>query len=184
MAKLPIVSLFFWKGAQPTDLPSARKHVDQGSGTYVALMQKVPIAKADALAKGTREDYDLLKPTLLGPEQALPPSGRDAPTEAVRAAAKSKDSDGSDESSDEDARTKRDYPCRFSGRALLRQPTDEKEFPIFPLDNDPKLTAEITWESGRPRWCFHGTPAGGLGMAGFLSQGLVVVALVAGAKHA
>ena len=89
-------------------MPTARKYVDQGSGTYVALMMKVPIAKADALAKGTREDYDLLKPTLLGPEQALPPAGHAAPTEAVRAAAKSKDSDGSDESSDEYARTKRD----------------------------------------------------------------------------
>ena len=30
------------------------------------------------------------------------------------------------------------------------KPTDDLEFPIFPLDSDPNLTAEITWESGRP----------------------------------
>ena len=66
----------------------------------------------------------------------------------------------------------------------MRQPTADNDFPIFALDNDPKLAAEIAWESGAPRWVFHGTPAGGLGLSGFLSQGLVAVVLVAGPKHA
>ena len=77
---------------------------------------------------------------------------------------------------------KRKYTPR--GRALLRRPTDGKDLPLFPFDNDPKLTSELAWESGdNARWVFHGTPAGGLGLCGFLTSGLVVVASCAGPDH-
>ena len=47
----------------------------------------------------------------------------------------------------------------------------------FPHDNAIGLLKEFCWEAGRPRWVFHGTPAGGAGVHGCLEAGCSVVAL-------
>ena len=55
--------------------------------------------------------------------------------------------------------------------------------PWFPHDNAIDLLRELCWEAGRPRWVFHGTPAGGAGVHGCLEAGCSVVALCYDEHH-
>ena len=45
------------------------------------------------------------------------------------------------------------------------------------------MLKECCWEAGRPRWVFHGTPAGGAGIHGCLEAGASVVALCYDEHH-
>ena len=89
--------------------------------------------------------------------------------------------DDSDPGETGEAETK---PTRSaSTRSLLRQPSTDNEFPMFPFDNDPRLIAELIWESGSPSWAFTCTPAGGLNLQAFFNAGMVVVAPVVSDAH-
>ena len=55
--------------------------------------------------------------------------------------------------------------------------------PWFPHDDAIELLTELCWEAGRPRWIFHGTPAGGAGVHGCLEAGSSVVALCFDEHH-
>ena len=55
--------------------------------------------------------------------------------------------------------------------------------PWLPHDNAIELLKELCWEAGRPRWIFHGTPAGGAGVHGCLEAGCSVVALCFDEHH-
>ena len=57
------------------------------------------------------------------------------------------------------------------------------DVPWFPHDNAIDLLKELCWEAGRPRWVFHGTPAGGAGVHGCLEAGCSVVALCYDEHH-
>ncbi len=57
------------------------------------------------------------------------------------------------------------------------------DVPWFPHDNAIELLKELCWEAGRPRWIFHGTPAGGAGVHGCLEAGSSVVALCFDEHH-
>ena len=57
------------------------------------------------------------------------------------------------------------------------------EVPWFPHDNDMALLKELCWESGRPRWVIHGTPASGAGVQGCLEAGCSVVLLCFDEHH-
>ena len=72
----------------------------------------------------------------------------------------------------------------FIKKRRLYRALSGNEVPSFPHDNDAALTGELTWEAGRPRWVFLGTPASGAGTMGFLEQGSSVVALCADSHHA
>ena len=57
------------------------------------------------------------------------------------------------------------------------------DVPWFPHDNAIDLLKELWWEAGRPRWVFHGTPAGGAGVHGCLEAGCSVVAVCFNEHH-
>ena len=67
-------------------------------------------------------------------------------------------------------------------RPLYRQ-LSGTDVPWFPHDNAIELLKELCWEAGRPRWVFHGTPAGGAGVHGCLEAGSSVVALCFDEHH-
>ena len=67
-------------------------------------------------------------------------------------------------------------------RTLYKQ-LSGTDVPWFPHDNAIELLKELCWEAGRPRWIFHGTPAGGAGVHGCLEAGCSVVALCYDEHH-
>ena len=73
-------------------------------------------------------------------------------------------------------------PPTIKKRALYGQHSGT-DVPWFPHDNAIELLKELCWEAGRPRWVFHGTPAGGAGVHGCLEMGSSVVALCYDEHH-
>ena len=72
--------------------------------------------------------------------------------------------------------------ARRKNRKLYKQ-LSGTEVPWFPHDNAIDLLKELVWEAGRPRWVFHGTPAGGAGVHGCLEAGCSVVAVCFNEHH-
>ena len=161
-----------WKGKVPTTFPSHRKHIDAGSPVYYDVIHRVPVATEAELLWGSPGDR----------ERLLAIMGADPVEAADTAAVEEGEGEGQGQDGEEENK-RRQYPKRLTGRALVRQPSAE-QVPLFPLDNSPRLTKEIVHESGVVQRVFlHGSPAGGAGVYGLLSQRAFVVALVQDDAH-
>ena len=74
------------------------------------------------------------------------------------------------------------WAARKKNRKLYKQ-LSGTDVLWFPHDNAIDVLKEFHWEAGRPRWVFHGTPAGGAGVCGCLEAGCSVVALCYDEHH-
>ena len=160
-----------WKGQFPKSMSSHRLYVDAGTPLYLDVMTQVPVGTKEELSTIDAQTYEELA-AILG--------ARPGPRSLLEQEAADNDENSSAE---DDSPKKHRYPKRNQGRSLIRKPSTD-EVPFFPLDNSPKLMQELAHESGPGlKWVFHGTPAGGCGLHGFLLTGLVVVAVVSCPEH-
>lgn len=113
-----------YKSKLPKGWPKTRRHVDPGSPLYSDTLHKVPVCKAadlmqvPVLVKDSWRNAFAVDPEANADEGEASDSGGESPTEKKV--------------------SKRNYPKRNSGRALLRQPSAET-VSCWPRDNSPAL---------------------------------------------
>ena len=172
------VAILAFKQKVPKEMPKERSYVDQGSVLFNQIVRNVPVLAPKMQAYVSRAVREVSLSNMAG----LPHS--EDPVEQKKENDQEKDKEDDDntelhqpkEKQPDQAEQTAFVASHIKKRKLYRQ-LSGTEVPWFPHDNDPALLQEFCFEAGKPRWVFHGTPAGGAGIHGCFEMGCSVVAL-------
>ena len=169
-------ALLVYKGSVPKTMPKNRMHVDAGSGLFNQVMKHVPVL-APILQSFVKKE---VREISLGSMTGVPHDEDDGEQQKLKQLG-CEDTDSALHQPDKAEIISR-AATNIKKRPLYRQ-LSGTDAPWFPHDNAIELLKELCWEAGRPRWVFHGTPAGGAGVHGCLEAGSSVVALCFDEHH-
>ena len=171
-------ALYVYKGRVPKNMPKQRMFVDIGSSLFNQVLKNVPVLAPKHQAFVSRPVREKSLFSMVG----IAHTEDDSEKKKLQKMEEDDDTQGlhqpdvvvqQDKDLVVDAKKKRKLYRQISGTNV----------PWFPHDNDMELLKELCWEAGKPRWVFHGTPAGGAGVHGCLEAGCSVVALCYDEHH-
>ena len=168
-----------YKGKMPRSMPKCRMYVDPGSPLFNQVVRNVPVLAPRNQALVGRD----VRETSLSSMTGIPHHEDKAEQERESRLRESTESEvASDglhqpETEEATAQEKKALVAAVIKKRKLYKQLSGTEVPWFPHDNDMELLKELCWESGRPRWVIHGTPAGGAGVQGCFEAGCSVVLL-------
>ena len=171
-------AFYVYKGRVPKNMPKNRMYVDAGSSLFNQVMKNVPVLAPRHQALVPRAVRETSLMSMVG----VPHNEDDGEQEKLKLLQEDDDGTGLHQPHGADQQDKALVAAQMKKRKLYRQ-FSGTEVPWFPHDNDVDLLKEFCWEAGRPRWVFHGTPAGGAGVHGCLEAGCSVVALCYDEHH-
>ena len=167
---------YLYKGRVPKTMPKFRQNVDAGSPLFNQVVRNVPVLAPKHHAYVSKAVRQTSLATMTGVPQC------DDPAEKAKLQSQSSDDGPGLHQPAVTLPPPEAAVDAVKKRKLYRQASGQ-EAQWFPHDNDPELLRECCWEAGRPRWVFHGTPAGGAGIHGCLEAGASVVALCYDEHH-
>ena len=170
---------FVYKGKAPTCIPKKRMYVDGGSSLFNQVMRSVPLLAPD---KQAFVDRDVRAASLLSMVGAPHDEDQSEQQKLKLLPAEDDDGTGLHQQDKADVEDISRAATKIKKRRLYKQ-LSGTDVRLFPHDNSIDLLKELCWEAGRPRWIFHGTPAGGAGVHGCLEAGSSVVALCYDEHH-
>ncbi len=169
-------ALLVYKGSVPNTMPKNRMYVDGGSSLFNQVVKHVPVL-APSLQSFVRKE---VREISLGSMTGVPHDEDDGEQQKLKQL-RCEDDDSALHQPDKAEVISR-AATKVKKRPLYRQ-LSGTDVPWFPHDSAIELLKELCWEAGRPRWVFHGTPAGGAGVHGCLEAGCSVVALCYDEHH-
>ena len=174
-----------YKGKMPRMMPKARMYVDQGSSLFNQVVRNVPVLapRHQALVNRDVREASLASMTGIPHHEDKTEKERESRLQETNAAEGASELLHQPVAEDNGvAESKTLVASVLKKRKLYKQLTGT-EVPWFPHDNDMTLLKELCWETGRPRWVVHGTPAGGAGVQGCMEAGCSVVLLCFDEHH-
>ena len=166
------IALYAYKGGVPKNMPKSRMYVDAGSSLFNQVVKSVPVLAPQHQALVSKAVRETSVTSMVG----VPDIEDVVEQEKLWVLQEDDAGTGLHQPDGAEGQDKALVAAQMKKRKLYRQ-LSGTEVPWFPHDNDMELLKEFCWEAGRPRWVFHGTPAGGAGVHGCLEVGCSVVAL-------
>ncbi len=172
-------ALYVYKGPLPKNMPKNRMYVDAASPLFNQVVKNVPVLAPMHQAFVSMAVRETSLTSMVGV-----PHDEDQGEQQKLKLLSAEDDDGKGliQQAHADPDDISRAATNIKKRELYKQ-LSGTDVPWLPHDNAIELMKELCWEAGRPRWIFHGTPAGGAGVHGCLEAGCSVVALCYDEHH-